>query len=717
MAPREVIHESPGLIVVRQDAATDIVFVVFNGFGFNINGDRFSEDNFFAKLGVAALGVVTAEPDWYPEAKMLPALAAIRAAAGSRRIVTFGHGHGGYGALKYAAALDAFATVAFSPQWSIDPGEVGDFDRRFSRYFNPDLRNGGKILSDQLGPANYIVFDPYEDIDRQHVGRIKSTGGDRVLAVLAPFARDRTLRMLTGCDRASELTAMFSAPRPPPAAELRRVLRAARRGFEPYFVNRLDAVIRERPHKVSLIERLSETLPPSERLLLLMRALVSASRAEDALRILRDTPEDILVAAGVPALAALFRDAKFLQGEAFLIPLMQKQHEGNLVEFLKTVDIYLRMEDFLAARDTMRTALAFPDSAAQMNEFMQLAVRLRNDEICGAVSEMILTNPALDLRERVKIGTGYAADCYRFGARQVSVRCLRRLWELAGDNEIELDLIVKGLMRINEFSMALGIRSRLANHEPDNLIKKLAAIDLLCRTDREIAVTQLAEVLLRPQNTPEFWNLVSECKRRLDDLPGAIDATLRALAAGADEVTARRRLVTLHWNKQDFPAVRSELKKILALPDVPAEELRQLAGTAASIGDKKLALACATRQYEGEENNPHAYLHLIHALIDVEEGAAAAKLLTEAVDGTRPFGQLSPHLWLSFVTEASRLGRIDLERQFIEDALKKYPGDRNLMDKRDEVSARLKVLGWDIKNQCAPPVKPKSRLARIFRLS
>jgi len=150
---------------------------------------------------------------------------------------------------------------------------------------------------------------------------------------------------------------------------------------------------------------------------------------------------------------------------------------------------------------------------------------------------------------------------------------------------------------------------------------------------------------------------------------------------------------------------------------VPAEELRQLAGTAASIGDKKLALACATRQYEGEENNPHAYLHLIHALIDVEEGAAAAKLLTEAVDGTRPFGQLSPHLWLSFVTEASRLGRIDLERQFIEDALKKYPGDRNLMDKRDEVSARLKVLGWDIKNQCAPPVKPKSRLARIFRLS
>jgi hypothetical protein len=215
------------------------VIVTFNEFGTVSDGLTFWGDDLLARCGISAFGVMTSAPNWYPREEMTAAAQAIAAACHGRRIVTYGHSQGGYGALKHAAALGARLSLAFCPQWSIAPEAVGDFDPRYTHFHRPELANGLPVRATDLGPASLIVYDPHEPTDRIHAERLLQLPG--VSRVLCPFSGHETIRLPAETGLSADLIELLRQDEPGPA--LRRLLRAARSRSATYAARRFEALL------------------------------------------------------------------------------------------------------------------------------------------------------------------------------------------------------------------------------------------------------------------------------------------------------------------------------------------------------------------------------------------------------------------------------------------------------------------------------------------
>ena len=237
--PRSLLFDGAHVRVVAQDAGTPDVVVTFNELGTVTNGLAFWGNDLLARCGVAAFGVVTPQANWYPREEMAAAARAIAEACRGRRIVAYGHSQGGYGALKYAAAIGARLSVAFCPQWSIAPDSVGAFDGRFTRFHRPELANGEPVCADDLGPASVIVHDPREPVDRVHADHLMRLPG--MERVICPFSSHETIRLVTEAGLADDLVALLR--RGAPIAALRGLLRSGRRRSMTYLRHRFAALL------------------------------------------------------------------------------------------------------------------------------------------------------------------------------------------------------------------------------------------------------------------------------------------------------------------------------------------------------------------------------------------------------------------------------------------------------------------------------------------
>jgi len=239
MSAKALLFDGDHVRVIAQDIGTPDVIVTFNEFGTVSDGLAFWGDELLARCGISAFGVMTSAPNWYPREEMSAAAQAIAAACHGRRIVTYGHSQGGYGALKYAAALGARLSVAFCPQWSIAPKAVGDFDARYTHFNRPELANGLPVTAADLGPASVIVYDPHEPVDRIHADRLLPLPG--VSRVLCPFSGHETIRLPAETGLSADLIELLRQDEPGPA--LRRLLRAARSRSATYATRRFEALL------------------------------------------------------------------------------------------------------------------------------------------------------------------------------------------------------------------------------------------------------------------------------------------------------------------------------------------------------------------------------------------------------------------------------------------------------------------------------------------
>lgn len=167
------LFRSENLVVRRvQGQDQDRWIVTFDHYGIGHGFDRegFGED-FLRSRGISAIHVMGRSEDWYQYPDLDDALAAIKASIGNaKRIITYGSSMGGYAAVRLADAVGAHATLALSPQYSIDLSRA-PFENRWLQdsqriKFRPELNGPIRSRARQI-----IVYDPMT-IDRHHAALI-----------------------------------------------------------------------------------------------------------------------------------------------------------------------------------------------------------------------------------------------------------------------------------------------------------------------------------------------------------------------------------------------------------------------------------------------------------------------------------------------------------------------------------------------------------------
>ncbi|GBR04351.1 hypothetical protein AA21952_1397 [Acetobacter oeni LMG 21952] len=229
-----------------RDFGTDTVFVTFNNRAETPSADapedRFWADTFFAKLGYSAIGIVSRAPNWFPPDEMSAVAEAIRPRLRGKRVVTYGSSMGGYAALKFSNLLGAGLALAFSPQWSNNPADVGTFDCRWTSLYDPALQGGVAITAGDLHGKCFIFLDPHEREDREHGDRLTALPG--VTRIVAPFTWHATLGQLISSSgkESRQLMELATDPRTGTAERFRQLFRVSRRTSRSYHETKFHCV-------------------------------------------------------------------------------------------------------------------------------------------------------------------------------------------------------------------------------------------------------------------------------------------------------------------------------------------------------------------------------------------------------------------------------------------------------------------------------------------
>lgn len=219
-----ILYADENLELIHRPGSSPYLLVTFNEMEMSANGSRFWGLRFCDKLDIAALGFVSRRPNWFPAESVVKAVAA--AAPVLRQAperILYGHSQGGYAALRYRRRLGASISIAFCPQFSIDPAAV-PFDGRFARHFSPVLNANMGIAPDHAAGRAYVFHDPFHAVDRRHAEKIAALQAEtRLLRV--PMTGHGTVRAFAGTARGVSL---IEACRADDLAGLRRLAREVR---------------------------------------------------------------------------------------------------------------------------------------------------------------------------------------------------------------------------------------------------------------------------------------------------------------------------------------------------------------------------------------------------------------------------------------------------------------------------------------------------------
>lgn len=185
----------------------------------------------FLRHGFDQLMVKTRRNDWFINTETPAMEAQLRALANPYdHVAALGFSMGGYGALRFAAALSCQWVVAISPQLTISPDQP-PFDRRYTteaKGFDPDL---GRIPAlPKLNGA--IVYDPFNRPDRAHA-RALSQLAPQLSAVALPLGGHPATQILRDTGKAGVV--QRAAMQLVPPDQIRRTHRKARAASSAYW--------------------------------------------------------------------------------------------------------------------------------------------------------------------------------------------------------------------------------------------------------------------------------------------------------------------------------------------------------------------------------------------------------------------------------------------------------------------------------------------------
>lgn len=353
MAQKQIIAQGRDVSAIKQELGGDTVVVAFNEMGATGNGDSFWGDRFFERLGVTAIGVMTPRPNWYPKADMEGVLSAIRTEAAGRKIVTYGHSQGGYGALKFSGALGASAALALCPQWSINPRDVGEFDTRFIEHHVPDKQAGEAIVSTDVGQNAFVLYDPKHALDTANVERIGAAAS--INKVPIPYSEHEVIRVFTEARCAAELLQLVILGDASVRA-IRQLARCARRQSSTHVRNLANRLLERRVQGGRLMDGLAGR-PGAQ--LDFHAALLAVLHGDEAsgLESLRIASTDPRLAPKMLDAWVLFRGAKNPRAERILATALLNPNRDLWPQLHGVQSLILAGEKAAAATELERLSL------------------------------------------------------------------------------------------------------------------------------------------------------------------------------------------------------------------------------------------------------------------------------------------------------------------------------------------------------------------------
>lgn len=152
---------------------------------------------FLIRHGYSVIGVKPKAIDWYRGAAIhewfrSPALADF--IAGFHRVIFMGASMGGYAAITFSAVVPGSLVIAFNPQSSLHP-RIAGWDGRFPLGVGQDWTGdfADAAQSVPLTKCIYIIYDPFDRLDLQHVKRLEHP---HIIHLKTPFLGHSTAMWL-----------------------------------------------------------------------------------------------------------------------------------------------------------------------------------------------------------------------------------------------------------------------------------------------------------------------------------------------------------------------------------------------------------------------------------------------------------------------------------------------------------------------------------------
>lgn len=148
--------------------------------------------SFIESQGWSMLGVLAGGWTWYRNQWVCDQFDDLRDSGffeQFERVVFYGASMGGYAALVFSAAAPGSDVIAISPQTTLDKSVV-PWETRYKTAWHRDYNGPFGDAAATIASANkvYVLFDPYEPLDSQHVARLE---GGNVAKLRAPLLGHR----------------------------------------------------------------------------------------------------------------------------------------------------------------------------------------------------------------------------------------------------------------------------------------------------------------------------------------------------------------------------------------------------------------------------------------------------------------------------------------------------------------------------------------------
>lgn len=225
-----IIYDSEFVQALCQPGDFPFGLLTFDIMHAKANGRNAFARQFCQKNGIPLIAVVPKYPCWYPRDDMQVLSRIIRDIA-PQTMIAYGASMGGYGALRWGKSCGARAVLACSPQASIDPQSTGVRDRRYAKYFRPDLHLDMDVRPEHLTARNLIIHDPYFRPDAFQASLFSSSND--VHHILAPHMSHRVVGCMTGSGNA---LGIFGALLEGDMAFIRKSILARRKGNANYYL-------------------------------------------------------------------------------------------------------------------------------------------------------------------------------------------------------------------------------------------------------------------------------------------------------------------------------------------------------------------------------------------------------------------------------------------------------------------------------------------------
>lgn len=680
---KQIILETQHIVVISQDFPSDTIFITFNEMAMTAGGNVFWGDGFFLKQQIAAIGIVSVTPNWYPKDDMAIALREINALTHGRRVVTYGFSQGAYGALKFSRGLRAHASIAFSPQFSIDPADVGEFDRRFLSHHSRELHNGSAITGEDLCGKNYIFVDPLCKVDALNclkIRKLASAQGAEIELIPVPFTEHGTVRIVSDGKIGSKLVRSFMQDAHPEKYALRSLIRNARQLSIRYQEGRFLYLLSRKRSSTRFLSRAVESAPAVKKALWLTCVHVVTGAFDDAAALLATIPDSGLGDLPVYPLWNLFRAYKFHLGELRLAAALRTIAPNDAFARLHSVNSYISHGELKNAREELESIVLLGNAPEQVNFIIDFAKKLRNT----LVMQALLERSRVDAKKEEIIRLELAEMHADLRDDKSVMKALRPLGDGRTLSQPSIKRILERIAKMDDRNLARRFSYKYFTlTENDREYLHICQIGQLVRRNPSTARVELREIQQSLSATYNHWRLCAQHLYALGDVYDAAGAQRRAvrLASATDVPESRLWLARLYMRLGESFRARLQLLVVYFRCAKDPEALRVGRDFATEWSFYWIALLFASRFYRCRPIDLDALVHL--CFLRLKCGMAGSRksigLAASLRKGIGAGRDITEQSWTLLVEILLKNECRDDADYFLKEGIRKFPNSKRLL--------------------------------------